>query len=102
MSTKQHFMNARLIELAERRATLVAMAAAQRTELAQALVPWRRPLALVDQGVLAARYLGRHPALLVGVVVFVAALRPRRILGWVRRGWIVWRMVLAVRGKLSG
>lgn len=95
-------MNARLIELAERRATLVAKVAAQRAELAQGLAPWRRPLALVDQGVLAARYLGRHPALLVGVGVFVAALNPKRILGWARRGWIAWRMVLAVMSRLPG
>lgn len=95
-------MNARLIELAERRATLVARAATQRAELAQALTPWRQPLAVVDQGVLAARYIRRHPALLVGVVALVAALGPKRVLDWMRRGWVAWRMVLAVRNKLTG
>ena len=34
-------MNAKLIELAERRETLVARAATQRAELSQALAPWR-------------------------------------------------------------
>ena len=95
-------MNTKLIELAERRATLVAKAATQRTELAQALAPWRRPLAVVDQGMLAARYLGRHPELLVGVAVFAAVLRPKRAFGWLRRGWVVWRMALAVKRRLSG
>ena len=95
-------MNTKLIELAERRATLVARAANQRSELAQALTPWRRPLAVVDKGVLAARYLGRHPGLVVGAVAFVAVLRPKRVFGWLRRGWVVWRIALAVKRKLSG
>lgn len=95
-------MSARLIELAERRATLVARAAAQRTELAQALSPWRRPLAAVDQGMRIAGYLARHPALLAGVVAFAALIRPKRVFGWLRRGWIVWRMGLAVKRRLTG
>lgn len=95
-------MNAKLIELAERRAMLVARAATQRRELAQAFAPWRGPLAIADQGVLAARYLGRHPELVVGAVAFAAVLSPRRVFGWLRRGWVVWRMALAMKRKLSG
>lgn len=95
-------MNAKLIELAERRAMLVARAATQRQELAQAFAPWRGPLAVVDQGVLAARYLGRHPELVVGALAFAAVLSPKRVFGWLRRGWVVWRMALAMKRKLSG
>ena len=95
-------MNAKLIELAERRATLVAKAATQRTELAQALSPWRKPLAAADQGMLLARYLANHPALLAGVVAFTALIRPRRVFGWLRRGWVMWRVVLAVKRRLTG
>ena len=43
-------MNAKLIELAERRTTLVARAATQRVELSQTLAPWRGSLAMVDRG----------------------------------------------------
>lgn len=95
-------MNARLTELAERRATLVARAATQRAELSQAAAPWRGPLAVADQGLAAVRYLGSHPALLAGVVALVAALRPMRAAKWLRRGWLVWRMALAVKRRLSG
>lgn len=94
-------MNAKLLELAERRGMLVSRAAAQRTELAQALAPWRGPLALVDQGVSALRYLKRHPVLLAGGVVCAAVLRPRRVVGLLRSGWVVWRMVTAVKRRLS-
>jgi hypothetical protein len=95
-------MNAKLIELGERRITLVARAATQRAELSQALAPWRRPLAVVDQGWVAVRYLRNHAALLAGVAAFVVPLRPLRLARWLRRGWLVWRMALVVRQVLRG
>ena len=90
-------MNAKLIELVERRTTLVARAATQRAELSQALAPWRRPLAVVDQGWVAVRYIRNHAALLAGVAAFVVPLRPLRVARWLRRGWLVWRMALVVK-----
>ncbi len=95
-------MNARLLELAERRATLTARAAAQRAALARQLAPWRVPLAVVDQGVAAVRYLKSHPELLAGIAVFVAVIRPRRVMGWLRSGWMVWRIVRVVKQRLPG
>ena len=95
-------MNAKLIELAERRTTLVARAATQRAELSQALAPWRGPLAVVDEGCVALRYIRNHAALLVGVVAFVAPLRPLRLAKWLQRGWLVWRMAVAVKRILPG
>jgi len=95
-------MNAKLIELVERRTTLVARAATQRAELSQALAPWRRPLAVVDEGWVAVRTIRNHDALLAGVAAFVAPLHHRRVGKWLRRGWLVWRMTLAVKRILTG
>jgi hypothetical protein len=95
-------MSAKLMELAERRATLVARVATQRAELSQALSPWWRPLAVMDEGLLAVRCIRNHAALLVGVVAFVAPLRRLRLARWVGRGWLVWRMALAVKRILPG
>ncbi|MDO9372670.1 MAG: YqjK-like family protein [Gammaproteobacteria bacterium] len=95
-------MNAKLTELANRRAVLVARAATQRAVLAQAYAPWRGPLAIVDQGLVAVRYIRNHPALLVGVVALVAVLRPKRVARWLQRGWVTWGAVLAVKRGLSG
>jgi YqjK-like protein len=95
-------MNAKLIEMAERRTTLVTRVATQRAELSQALATWRGSLAVVDQGLVAVRYIRNHAALLVGVVVFVAPLRPLRLVRWLRRGWLVWRMAVAVKRILPG
>ena len=94
-------MNAKLTELAQRRATLVARAAAQRAVLSQAYAPWRGPLAIVDQGLVAVRYVRNHPALLVGVAVLVMVLRPRRVAQWLERGWVAWGAALAVKRGLS-
>ena len=90
-------MNGKLIELAERRKTLVARAAVQRMELAQALAPWRKPLAVVDHGWVAVRYVRSHPALLVGGVAFVSALSTWRRAKWVERGLLVWNLTRLAR-----
>lgn len=85
-------MNKKLIRLAERRSQLVAQAAAQRTALAHNLEPWRARLALADQGVAVLRYIGRHPALMVGAALLIAIWRPRRAGKWLQRGWVVWKL----------
>jgi hypothetical protein len=95
-------MNAKLIELAERRKILVARAATQRAELSQALAPWREALAVVDRGLVAVRYIRNYAALLVGVVAFVAPLLPRRMAKWLRRDGLAWRVALAVNRILPG
>ena len=95
-------MNAKLIQLAERRTTLVARAATQRVELSRILTPWRGSLAMVDEGLVAMRYIRNHAALLVGIAAFVVPLRPLRLARWLRRGWVVWRMAVAVKRFLPG
>lgn len=96
-------MSSKLIKLSERRATLVARSAQQRTEVAQAMEPWRRPLALADKGLDVVRYIRqRRPVFLAGVMVIAAIWRPKSMLGWLRRGWGVWRTAQAARRRLSG
>jgi hypothetical protein len=95
-------MNAKLIELVERRTTLVARVATQRAELAQALAPWRGPLTVVDRGLGAVGYIRDYVPLLVGVAAFVAPLRHRRVGKWLRRGWLVWRMARVVKRIMPG
>ena len=90
-------MNAKLIKLAERRAALVARAATQRAELSQAWTALRRPLGMMDQGLMAAGYIRSHAGLLGDVVVFVASLRSWRMAKWLRRVWLLWRMTQAAK-----
>jgi len=95
-------MNAKLIQLAERRTTLVARVAIQRVELSQTLAPWRGSFAVVDEGLVAVRYIRNHAALLVGVVAFVAPLRPLRLARWLRGVWLLWPMAVAMKRILPG
>ena len=95
-------MNAELIRIAERKASLVSEIGRQRTELAQILEPWYEPLAIVDKGLLAIRYLKCHPVLLVGLAIVSVVLRPKFSGKWFQRGWMVWNMALAVKRGLSG
>ncbi len=87
------------IQLAERRERLIAQAAEQRLTLAQNMVPWRVPLARVDQGLAALRYIKHHPAWIFGVGAVFAALRPGRTIKWLRFGWLSWRSLHHLRSK---
>lgn len=77
----------------ERRKRLIAQAAAQRTALAQNIVPWRIPLALADQGLAVLRYIQSHPVVwLIGGIVMFSVLRPGGVGKWLRRGWVTWQI----------
>jgi hypothetical protein len=92
----------RLIELAERRERLVALAALQRSEFSRNLSPLKTCCAVADKGVLALRYLQQHPALVAGAVGLLVALRPRKAFSWLKRGWFAWRLVQKLRQRIGG
>lgn len=92
-------MNDKLTQLAARRELLVSRAAAQRLVLAQNIEPWRRPLALVDQGLNVFRFIKRHPVWIAGGSALLAMLRPERTGKWLRRGWVAWQIIRKLRDK---
>lgn len=94
-------MNVKLTRLAERRAQLIAQAAAERAVLAQSVEPWRTPLAWADRGLEAIQVFRRHPVWMVGGVAAIALLGARfsRAGKWLRRGWITWQVVQKLRGR---
>lgn len=75
-------MNRNLALLAVRRERLVAQSAAQRAGLVKDIVVLRAPLALADRVVVVARYIKRHPAILVGGSLVFAALLRRYARKW--------------------
>ena len=98
-------MNAKLIELAERRATLVARARAQRADLSLALAPWSSPLRIIDRGMAGVRYLKRYPVIVAGIVTLAVVFRPLRVAKWLPPGWLIWRvarLALGARQILPG
>lgn len=93
-------MTNRLILLAERRERLIALAASQRTALAQNIEPWRKPLALADKGLSALRYVKRHPAWIVAGFALFVVLRPARAGKWLQRGFVTWRIIDSLRAMM--
>jgi len=93
-------MSEKVDRLALRRKHLVAQAAEQRAMLAQSIEPWRAPLARVDQGLVALRFVRSHPAIgIVGVAALLAALRLGRVGKWLQIGWVAWQMKHKLHGK---
>ncbi len=100
-------MNAKLIELAERRAALVERAESQRAELAQACEPWRAPLHIADRGLTVLRFIAQHKAVAIGVLAFLVALRPQLASAILRSGWlqnalVLWRAVMTLKRAVGG
>ena len=94
-------MNRKLMLLIERREHLIIQAAAQRTTLAQAIEPWRAPLARIDRGLAVLHYIKRHPVWIIGGSLLLAALRPGHRGSWLGRGWLAWKLLHQLRSKSS-
>ncbi|MDR3391474.1 MAG: YqjK-like family protein [Sulfuriferula sp.] len=92
-------MNPKMPPPTERRERLIAQAAAQRAALAQNIESWRTPLAHVDRGLMALRYIKRHPVWIVGGIAVLAVVSPGRAGKWLGRGLAAWKIIQTVRGK---
>lgn len=95
-------MRARLLELAEHRTRLVARAQHERAALNALLAPADAAGALAASVLRVARDLveiaGRHPLGVVAGMALLGALRPKRALMWLSRGWSLWRLYRGARG----
>lgn len=92
-------MNRKLTQLAERRKLLIAQAEAQRALLTYNLAPWHARLSVADRAIGVVRTIRSHPALILGVALLVAALRPRRAGTWLQRGLLAWQIGRRLRSR---
>jgi len=92
----------RMSDIRARRAQLLARGAVERERLSVQLQAWETPLALADRALSAARYVRRHPQLLIAAAVVLAVLRPRRAFAWARRGFVAWRAWRWASASLRG
>jgi hypothetical protein len=95
-------MRGRLLELAERRAHLVARAQAERESVGRLLAATdgfssaAGALMGVARGALNQAL--RHPLFTaIGLLAFFL-LRPRRAIGWLAKGWSLWRLFRSAQG----
>jgi len=80
-------MKKRLAAIAHRRRGLLEKIEAQRIDVAEISVHWQKPLALVDVGLKAVRFIHNHPALMAGGVTALLAWRRKGIVGLALEGW---------------
>ncbi len=85
-------MNEWMVEIAQRRAVLVARAAAQREEIGRLVRPWQASFALADRGLALLRRLRGHPLLLTLGVALLARFGSGRLGVWAGRIWTAWQL----------
>ena len=95
-------MRERLLGLAEHRARLVTRAQSERATLSAMLAPADAAASLAASVLRVARDLveiaGRHPLSVVAGMALLVALRPKRAITWLSRGWSLWRVYRGARG----
>ena len=95
-------MRERLLVLAERRAHLAARAQSERVTINSLLVPADAAASLGTSLFLLARSVAaqarQHPLGVVAGVALLVALRPKRAITWLSRGWSLWRLYRGARG----
>lgn len=93
-------MSSHLIELAVRRGELKARIEAQRRALAAHAEPVAGLLGKVDHVVAGVHWLKAHPREVGVAAAAFLVVRPRRAWRWLRRGFVVWKAVRALRDRL--
>lgn len=95
-------MRERLLALAERRAHLAARAEAERATLNALLAPADAAACLAVSVLRVARSVldqaARYPLGVVAGMALLVALRPKRAITWLSRGWSLWRLYRGARG----
>lgn len=95
-------MRERLLTLAGNRARLAARAQAERDRLAELLAPVDAAASAAETLLQAGRRVAdearRHPLPVIAGVALLVALRPRRALAWLARGWSLWRLYRGASG----
>jgi len=81
-------MNPGRLELALKKERLLMLSASQRASIASYSQPLTPLFQAADKGYAAFRWLKRHPAVPVAVLVALLVVRPRAILRWTQRGWL--------------
>ena len=89
-------MRERLLALAEHRARLVARAQSERESVSRLLAPTDAMSALAATVFQTVRRIfheaRQYPLLAIAGGVILAAMRPRRAVGWIAKGWSLYRL----------
>lgn len=89
-------------DILARKARLIERIANQRGQLAERVAALQPLIRIADKGIAAVRSVRAHPALVAVGIGIVFALRPRRAIAWLRRGFFAWRTARWVQRSLAG
>lgn len=92
--------NYRLENLSAKRQELVNKIAAERTQLQQLEVPWRRPSKILGKVSVGIRFVKDHPETLLLPVAITVLSHPRRFIAMAVSGYGLWRMARAWRRRI--
>lgn len=81
------------------RERLLMCCAAQRLDLAKTIDQLQGPISVADRAVDVVNYVRGHPLVAGAAVALVVVIRRRGWLGWLRRGFILWRAYRAFGGN---
>lgn len=99
-------MNQKLIDIGIRRGRLIERIANQRAILGRDIQPICGALQTTDHAIARVRsatsFLKKHPGLVLAAVALFAALKPRSVWRWAKRGFVVWRTWKILREQLAG
>ena len=95
-------MRERLLALAEHRTRLAARAESERATINKLLAPADAAASLAISLFAVARTVQaqaqRYPLAAAAVMALLVALRPKRAITWLSRGWSLWRLYRGARG----
>ncbi len=80
-------MKQRFADLAYRRRGLLEKIKTQRMEVAEISRLWQAPVAVLDAGIKAVRFVRSHPGLISGGFAAILSLRGMGIAGLAQKGW---------------
>jgi hypothetical protein len=86
-----------MLELMQRRGVLLARIAHERKQLDEIVTRTQKPLALLEKGLNAARFIRSHPLIPIGIILLFVIRRDGPV-GAVRFGWRVWKGYRFVNG----
>jgi hypothetical protein len=99
-------MNQKLKHIGIRRGRLIERIANQRATLGRDIQPICGALQTTDHAIARVRsatsFLKKHPGLVLAAVALFAALKPRSVWRWAKRGFVVWRTWKILREQLAG
>lgn len=90
------------IELALRKQRLLMRSAELRGRFVEQVQPLVPLFAAADRVSAGLRWIKRHPVLPVVVLVATLVARPRAVLRWAQRGWLLWQMTGRLRDTIVG